>query len=74
MATRTIGTEIIMKGEKAFNDAMKGINSNLKNMSAEMDLVSAKYADNANSMEALTEKDKLLQAMDRINQFCQKYR
>ena len=32
MATRTIGTEIVLSGEKQFNDAMKGVNNNLKNL------------------------------------------
>lgn len=62
MATRTIGTEIILKGEKAFNDAMKGVNANLKNLKADMSLVSAEFDGNANSIEALTAKQKILES------------
>ena len=62
MATRTIGTEIVLSGEKQFNDAMKSVNSNLKTMKSDMALVSAEFADNADSVEALTAKQKLLQS------------
>lgn len=62
MAVRTIGTEIVLSGEKQFNDAMKGINNNLKNMKSDMALATAEFADNANSVEALTAKQKLLQS------------
>lgn len=61
MATRTIGTEIVLSGEKQFNDAMKGINSNLKNLRSDMSLVSAEFDGNANSVEALTAKQKVLE-------------
>jgi len=61
MATRTIGTEIVLSGEKAFNDAMKGVNSNLKNLRSDMAATTAEFADNADSMEALTAKQKVLQ-------------
>lgn len=59
MATRTIGTEIVMQGEKAFNDAMKGVDNGLKSLRSDMALVSAEFADNADSMEALTAKQKV---------------
>ena len=62
MANRTIGTEIILKGEKAFNDAMKGVNSNLKNLRSDMALVTAEFDGNAGSMEALSAKQKVLQS------------
>ena len=60
MATRTIGTEIVLSGEKQFNDAMKGVNNNLKNLRTDMAAVSSEFDDNANSMEALTSKQKIL--------------
>lgn len=62
MATRTIGTEIVLSGEKQFNDAMKSINSGLKTTKSDMALVTAEFADNADSVEALTAKQKLLQS------------
>ena len=61
MATRTIGTEIVLSGEKQFNDAMKSVNSNLKNLKSDMALVTAEFEGNANSSEALTKKQKILQ-------------
>lgn len=61
MATRTIGTELKLMGEKEFNDAMKGVNSNLKNIRADMARVTAEYDGNADSMEALTANEKVLQ-------------
>lgn len=61
MAIRTIGTELVLSGEKEFNDAMKGVNSNLKNLRSDMAATTAEFADNASSMEALTAKQKVLQ-------------
>ena len=56
MATRTIGTEIVLSGEKQFNDAMKGVNNNLKTLRSDMARVTAEFADNADSMEALFQR------------------
>lgn len=61
MATRTIGTDIKLTGEKEFNAGMKAMNSNLKTLRTDMAAVSAEFGDNANSMEALTAKQKVLQ-------------
>ena len=36
MATRKIGAEIALGGEREFNDAMKAINSNLKTLRTDM--------------------------------------
>lgn len=60
MATRKIETELQLSGEKEFNDAMKGVNSNLKNIKADMERVTTEFAENADSMEALTAKEKVL--------------
>lgn len=60
MATRTIGTEIVLSGEKQFNDAMKSVNNNLKNLRSDLSLVSAEFDGNANSMEALTARENVL--------------
>lgn len=60
MATRTIGTAISLSGEKEFNDGIKAMNSNLKNLRTDMAAVSAEYADNSGSIEALTAKEKIL--------------
>ena len=61
MAVREIGTDIKLSGEKEFNDGMKAINSNLKTLKSDMAAVSATFEDNANSVEALTAKNKILQ-------------
>ena len=61
MATRTIATDIKLTGEKEFNDGMKAMNSNLKVLRSDMAAVSAEYADNADSVKALTAKNKILQ-------------
>lgn len=61
MAVRTIGTDIKLTGEKEFNDGMKAINSNLKTLRSDMASVSATFEDNADSVEALTSKQKILQ-------------
>lgn len=60
MATRTIGTAITLSGEKQFNDGIKAMNSNLKNLRTDMAAVSAEYADNAGSIEALIAKEDIL--------------
>ena len=61
MAKKTIGTELKLTGEKEFNDQMKAINSNLKTTRSDMAAVSAEFADNADSIAALTAKQKVLQ-------------
>ena len=60
MATRTIGTDIKLTGEKEFNAGMKAMNSNLKTLRTDMAVLSAEFDGNAESMEALTAKEKLL--------------
>lgn len=60
MATRTIGTDIKLTGEKEFNDGMKAMNSNLKTLKSDMAVVSAEFDGNADSVEALTAKQKIL--------------
>lgn len=62
MATRTIGTEIKLTGEKEFNQQMKAINSGLKTTKSDMAALSSEFEDNGNSMKALTQKQKLLQS------------
>lgn len=60
MAVRTIGTDIKLTGEKEFNDGMKAINSNLKTLRTDMAATSAEFDGNANSVSALTAKQKIL--------------
>lgn len=62
MANRTIGTELKLTGEKEFNQQMKAINSGLKTTKSDMAALSSEFEGNANSMKALTQKQKLLQS------------
>lgn len=57
---REISTRLRLDGEKAFNDQMKTVNNNLKNLRSEMAVVTSEFADNADSVEALTAKQKNL--------------
>lgn len=62
MANRedTIKTKLAIDGEKEYREACKGINSSLREIGSEMNLVTATYADNANSTKALTQKQDIL--------------
>ena len=60
MPVRKIETEISVGGEKAFNDAMKSANSNLKTLRTDMAAVSSEFRKNENSIQALTAKQKNL--------------
>ncbi len=57
---KTISAGIAIDGEKAFKQAVSDINSNLSVLKTEMKLVTAEFADNADSQEALTAKQKVL--------------
>lgn len=61
MATRTIDTEITLKGEREFNQQMKAVNSNLKTLRSDMALVTSEFTGNANSVDALRAKQEVLQ-------------
>ena len=61
MSTRTIGTELVLTGEKEFNQQMKAVNAGLKTTRSDMAALTSSFGENANSMEALTAKQKLLQ-------------
>lgn len=55
-----IKTTIAVEGEKEYKEACKGINSSLREIGSEMRLVSAEFADNASSIDALTAKQEVL--------------
>ena len=61
MAVREISTSIKLDGEQAFNDQMKALNNNTKNLRSEMSALSAEFASNAGSVEALTAKQAVQQ-------------
>lgn len=60
MGTRKIETELILSGEKQFNDGMKAINNNLKNLDAEMRVVSTSFDENASASDKLRAKQNIL--------------
>ncbi|MDE7436792.1 MAG: phage tail tape measure protein [Lachnospiraceae bacterium] len=55
-----IGARIALYGEKEFKSAQARINAELRELKSELNLVSARYADNADSMEALSAKSAVL--------------
>lgn len=62
MANRedNIKTKLEVSGEKEYRAACKGINTSLREIGSELKLVTAEYATNASSMEALTSKQDIL--------------
>lgn len=61
MANRTITTSIKLDGEKEFKQQLTSVNSELRNLKSELALNSSEFRGNANSIEALSAKQKLLQ-------------
>lgn len=72
MAVRTITTRLALDGEAQFKQAMTGVNASLRAMKSELTLSEAQFKGQANSVEALTAKDKLLR--QEIEQQTQKVR
>lgn len=60
MATPGINTKVKMDGEKEYRAALAKINAGLKNLGAEMRATEQDFADNADSVEALTAKGDVL--------------
>ena len=58
---KEIGTEIKLTGEKEFNAQMRAINNGLKTLRSDMAATSAEFDGNADSIQALTSKQKILQ-------------
>ena len=61
MATPGLNTKVKMDGEKEYRAALAQINAGLKNLGAEMRATEQDFADNANSVEALTKKSDVLE-------------
>lgn len=61
MAVRTISTSIKLDGEQEFKKQMSSVNSELKTLKSDMALVTAEFKGNANSLDALTAKGRVLQ-------------
>src|SRR5574344_512127 len=60
MATRTISTTIKLDGEAEFKKQMSSVNPELKTLSSELKLSESEVKGQANTVEALTAKDTLL--------------
>lgn len=60
MAVRTITTRLALDGEAQFKQAMTSVNASLRAMKSELALSEAQFRGQANSVDALTAKDKLL--------------
>ena len=60
MAVREVGAKLVLGGEAEFNAAMKGVNSNLKTLQSDMNACTVAFDSNANSSEALTAKQRIL--------------
>lgn len=56
-----IGTQIKLDGEREFRKALADINAGLRVTASELMLVTAKYSDNATSVQALTDKNDVLE-------------
>lgn len=56
-----IKSKIILEGEKEYRAACKVINTSLREIGSEMKLATAEFGDNAESIEALTRKQDILQ-------------
>lgn len=61
MAVRTITTRLALDGETQFKQAMTSINGALRNLKSELMLSEAQFRGQANTIEALTAKENLLQ-------------
>lgn len=60
MATRVISTSIKLDGEKEFKKQLGEVNSELRNLDAEMKLTTEQFKGQANSVDALEAKSKIL--------------
>lgn len=61
MSQATIGTKIILDGEKEYRAALRDIDTELKTLGTELKLSAEQYADNAGSVDALSGKSEILQ-------------
>lgn len=62
MATRRIDTTLGLSGEKEFNQQMKSVNNELKNLSAEMKVAATASDEESSAIEKLANKQRILNA------------
>lgn len=60
MATRTITTRLALDGEKQFKDQMSSVNREMRGLREEMKLSESQFKGQANSVDALTDKQRVL--------------
>ncbi len=60
MPVRTVGTRMILEGEKEYREAAKGIGAQLKTLESELKLVDSQYKGQQNTMAALEARHKAL--------------
>lgn len=60
MPVRQITTQLALNGETQFQKAMAGVNASLREMKSELALSEAQFKGQANTVAALTAKDKIL--------------
>lgn len=68
MGTPKINVELILEGEKEYKRAIASINSEQRTLRSEMALATEKFHDQQNSIEALTEQQKLLKRQYEIQE------
>lgn len=56
----TIGPKIVLEGEKEYKQAIRDINTDMRVFGSEMKKLAAEFADNSDSVEALTKKGEVL--------------
>lgn len=61
MATRVISTSLKLDGEAEYKRQMAAVNGEIKTLNSELKLAEAQFKGQANGLEALTAKEKLLQ-------------
>jgi len=61
---RAISSKVKIDGDKEYRQALSNINQDLKTVKAEMYKVSAEYTNNSKTVEALTEKHRLLETQE----------
>ena len=63
MAVRVISTRLALDGEKEFKKQMSSVNSELRTLKTELSYSEAAFRGQANTMEALTDKQRILTDM-----------
>mgnify|MGYP001059957468 FL=1 len=56
----TIGSKIVIEGEKEYNESLRRIRAEQQELRSEMNLCTETYKENANTVEALKQKQEIL--------------